>query len=197
MAIGFCLSGILLLLPFAFSSITFRYSLVFLMVAIVISSFIIRKKEVHLLSESGKLLLGIVVFVVFNLSGEANIFQKFNIGLKFNIPLATCFLSLGFLFFLIKNGIKGRVLLPKSRDFHSIIHAMVLLLIAMIILFPALKAVYDYDIGSNFLLLRDIIQMLFALLIVHDFLSSVRNPKVYIIVFCGFLYLVSIFGIIT
>lgn len=197
MAIGFCLSGILLLLPFAFSSITFRYSLIFLMIAIVISAFIVRKKEVHLLSESGKLLLGIVVFIVFNLSGEANIFQKFNIGLKFNIPLATCFLSLGFLFFLIKNGIKGRVLLPKSRGFHSIIYAMVLLLIAMIILFPALKAVYDYDIGSNFLLLRDIIQMLFALLIVYDFLSSVRNPKVYIIVFCGFLYLVSIFAIIT
>ena len=193
--IGFCLLMILSILPFAFSIITIRYTVVLLIIAIIISAILLVKKDI-LLSEHGKLGIGIVVVFIFNLSNEANIIQKLDVEVQYTVPLATAFLSLGFLLFLVKTGIRMDIVFPDSLYFKYILLATLFLLVQMILLFPVFKLIYNLEIGSILEFLQNIFKIIFIIILVYDFLSFQRKTRMVFIILCSVIYLSAFMSLI-
>ena len=190
--IGACLLLAFLPLLFANKELSPNEVTFFIVLLISFTLVYLLKKQSLLINQPGKLIIGFISAILFSISNEISLFNRFELEFSCYMPISLSFLSLGFFLFLFKTGLRRTIVLQHHPFVNMFILSVFFLTGSLFLFQTILSGIYPVDYRS----LREfgvhLSQMIFVVFLVWDFLDSEMKAKIFTITLGGILCLSSI-----
>lgn len=168
---------ILLILPFAYGSVSAQW-IVFFSASVSLCVFFLVSKRIKPTNHSiWGVVFAFLFMLLFNFSEQVNFIRQFNIPVEItrHIPLSTVLLAVGMLALLTKTWIEGKVKIIDHPFARYFLFACVFLLVLMMLFYPFLYCYYQMRPGPDIQLLNKILKYLMISLLIMDYLSDEKK----------------------